>query len=214
MIGLTVVGLWSAQEVWANPREGGFRWNREEPVCVTASIQRLGLSGRFFSTRADILLWRFHPSIRVDYTWEYVSGPTLTAERQAVRKGGSRELHDYLERYRVDAIVVNIGAGKVASGLAAHGWVLVHLDDGYLIMVRQQLAQRLPTYKFIRPWENARVDRTNATEVLAEAEQALRHCPVEATFAWSYKARALRSLGREQEALDAAVNIPQRFVIR
>jgi hypothetical protein len=214
MIGLTVVGLWTAQEVWANPREGGFRWNREEPVCVTASIQRLGLSGRFLSTRADILLWRFHPSIRVDYTWEYVSGPVLTAERQAVRKGGPGELYAYLERYDIDAVVLNIGAGKVVPELAAQGWVLIHLDDGYFIMVRQQLAQRLPAYKFIRPWENARVDHTNATEVLAEAERALRNCPSKASFAWSYKARALRTLGREQEALDAAVNIPQRFVIR
>jgi hypothetical protein len=214
MIGLTVVGLWSGHALWAHPRDGGFHWNREEPVCVVASIERLGLSGRFFSTRADILLWRFHPKVLVDYTWEYVSGPTLTAERQAARTGGPSELHAYLERYQVDAIVLNIGAGKVISELATRSWVLVHLDDSYLIMVRQKLAQGLPVYKLIRPWENAPVDGSNATRVLAEAEQALRNCPVAATFAWSYKARALRSLGRHQEALDAAVKIPQRFVVR
>ena len=38
--------------------------------------------------------------------------------------------------------------------------------------------------------------------------------PRDATFAWSYKARALRTLGRHQEALDAAANIPKRFVVR
>ena len=44
-------------------------------------------------------------------------------------------------------------------------------------MVRQKLAQGLPNYKLIRPWENAQVDRANAAHVLAEAEQALRNCP-------------------------------------
>jgi hypothetical protein len=214
MLGLTAVGLWSAQKVWANPREGGFRWNREEPGCVIASVERLGLSGRFFSTRADILLWYFHPRVRVDYTWEYVSGPALTAEREAARKGGPVRVRAYLERYQVDAIVLNIGAGQVVPELAARGWALVHLDDSYFIMVRPELAQGMPVYKRIRPWENAPVDRGNATQVLAEAEQALRNCASDATFAWSYKARALRTLGRYQEALDAAVNIPQRFVIR
>jgi hypothetical protein len=58
------------------------------------------------------------------------------------------------------------------------------------------------------------VDRANATQVLAEAERALQSCPSEATFAWSYKARALRTLGRYQEALDAAVKIPKQFMIR
>ena len=214
MIGLMAVGLWSAHAVWADPREGGFAWSREEPVCVVTSIERLGLSGRFFSARADVLLWRFHPRVKVDYTWEYVAGPVLTAERQAARKGGSTELHAYLERYQVDVIVLNIGAGQVVPELSARGWALVHLDDSYFMMMRQKSAQRMPIYKLIRPWENAPVDRANATQVLAEAEQALRNCPAGATFAWSYKARALRTLGRHQEASDAAVKIPQRFVVR
>jgi hypothetical protein len=72
----------------------------------------------------------------------------------------------------------------------------------------------MPIYKLIRPWENAPVDRANATQVLAEAERALRSCPGEATFAWSYKARALQTLGRHQEALDAALKIPKQFMIR
>lgn len=214
MIGLTAMGLWSAHAVWSAPQEGGFRWNREEPVCVVASVERLGLSGRFFTTRADVLLWRFHPSVRVDYTWEYVAGPVRTADRQAAWKGGPAELHAYFERYQVDVIVLNNGAGHVVPGLAARGWVLIHLDDRYFMMMRQSSAQGMPIYKLIKPWENAPVDRANATHVLAEAERALRNCPGEATFAWSYKARALRTLGRHQEALDAAAKIPKRFVIR
>jgi hypothetical protein len=214
MIGLTAMGLWSAQVVWGAPQEGGFHWNREEPVCVVASVERLGLSGRFFSTRADVLLWRFHPSVRVDYTWDYVAGPVHTAERQAAWKAGPAGLHAYFEQYQVDVIVLNNGAAQVVPGLAARGWVLIHLDDSYFMMARQSSAQGMPIYKLIKPWENAPVDRANATQVLAEAERALRNCPGEATFAWSYTARALQSLGRYQEALDAAVKIPKQFAIR
>ena len=214
MIGLTVMGLWSAHAVWSAPREGGFRWNREEPVCVVASVERLGLSGRFFASRPDVLLWRFHPSVRVDYTWDYVAGPVHTADRQAAWKDGAAGLHAYFERYQVDVIVLNNGAGQVVPGLATRGWVLVHLDDRYFMMVRQNSARGMPVFKLIKPWENAPVDRANATQVLAEAERALQNCPGEATFAWSYKARALRILGRHQEALDAAVKIPKQFVIR
>jgi hypothetical protein len=214
MIGLTAMGLWSAHAVWSAPREGGFRWNRAEPVCVVASIERLGLSGRFFTTRADVLLWRFHPSVRVDLTWEYVAGPVRTAERQAAWKGGAAGLHAYLERYQVDVILLDNGIGYVVPGLMARGWVLIHLDDGYFMMVQQTSAQRMPVYTRIKSWENAPVEGANATQVLAEAERALQNCPGEATFAWSYKARALRTLGRYKEALDAAVKIPKQFVIR
>jgi hypothetical protein len=196
MIGLTALGLWLAYTVWGAPRGGGFRWSRGEPACVVASIERFGLSGRIFTTRPDVLLWRFHPSVRVDFTWEYVAGQVHTAERQAAWKGGPAELHAYFERHQVDAIVLDTGAGHVVPGLAARGWKLVHLDDGYFIMVRQSFAQRVPNYTLIKSWEYAPVDRTNATHVLAEAELALRNCPGEATFAWGYKAKALRSLGR------------------
>jgi hypothetical protein len=214
MIGLTVMGLWSAHAVWSAPLEGGFRWNRAEPVCVVASVGQLGLSGRFFTTRADALLWHFHPHVRVDYTWEYVAGPVRTAERQAAWKSGPAGLQAYFERYQVDVIVLNIGAGQIVPELAARGWVLIHLDDSYFMMTRQGSAQGIPVYKLIKSWENAPVDRANATHVLAEAERALRNCPGEATFAWSYKARALRALGRYEEALDAALKIPKQFMIR
>jgi hypothetical protein len=214
MIGLTVVGLWTAQTVWGAPQEGGFRWNREEPLCIVASVERLGLSGRFFTSRPDVLLWHFHPNVRVDYTWEYVAGPELSAERQSAWKGGPAGLHAYFERYQVEVLVLNNAAGQVVPGLASRGWVLVHLDDRFFMMARQSSRQGMQAFKFIKAWENAPVDRANATQVLAEAERALQNCPGEASFAWSYKARALRILGRYQEALDAADKIPKQFVIR
>ena len=92
--------------------------------------------------------------------------------------------------------------------------MLIHVDDSYFMMVRQSSAGGIPSYKLIKPWEKAPVERANATHVLAEAERALRNCLDEATFAWSYKARALRILGRYQEASDAALKIPKQFVIR
>jgi hypothetical protein len=215
MLGLTAMGLWLAHTVWDAPRDGGFRWNRGEPLCLVATIQRLGLSGRFFTFRPDVLLWRFHPSVRVDFTWEYVAGPVRTADREAAWKGGPAGLHAYFERHQVDVIVLHTGIGHVAPGLAEHGWRLIHLDDSYFMMVRQSSAPRMPAYTRIKPWEYAPVDRANATHVLAEAERALQTCPDEATFAWGYKAKALQALGRYQEALDAAVKIPpEQFVFR
>jgi hypothetical protein len=48
---------------------------------------------------------------------------------------------------------------------------------------------------------------SDAVLITAEAERALQTCPGEATFAWIYKVKALRALGRYQEAVDAAVKI-------
>jgi hypothetical protein len=64
------MGRWAVQAVWGAPRDGGFHWNRDGPSCPVASTARLGLPGHFFTTRPDVLLWRFHPSVRVDYTSE------------------------------------------------------------------------------------------------------------------------------------------------
>ena len=155
-----------------------------------------------------MLLWRFHPNVRVDFTWEYIAGRERSADRLAAWQGGTAGLHAYFERHQVDGIVLNTGVGHVVPGLTERGWRLVHLDDRYFIMVRPTAAQRLPIYTRIRPWEYAPVDHANATSVLAEAEHALRSCPGGAIFARGYKAKALRALGRHQEALEAALNIP------
>jgi hypothetical protein len=208
MLMLTAVGLWLSQTVWGAPRDGGFHWSRGEPVCLVSRIEQLGLSGRFFTFRTDVLLWRFHPHVRVDFTWEYVAGPVRTAEREEAWKGGAAGLHAYFERHQVDVAVLHTGMGHVVPGLAERGWRLIHLDDRYFMMVRQTAAQRMPVYTRLKPWERGPIDRANATQVLAEAERALQTCPGEATFAWGYKAKALQALGRDQEALNAARNIP------
>jgi hypothetical protein len=49
--------------------------------------------------------------------------------------------------------------------------------------------------------------------VRREAERALQNYPDGATFAWAYKAEALRRLGRKQEAFDARLQIPAKLVI-
>jgi hypothetical protein len=137
----------------------------------------------------------------------------LTADREAAWKGGPATLHAYFERHQVDVVVLHTGFAHVVPGLAERGWRLIHLDDGYFMMVRQASAQRIPVYTRIKPGEYAPVDRASATHVLAEAERALQTCPGEATFAWGYKAKALQALGRYQEALDAALNIPPEQIV-
>jgi hypothetical protein len=52
-----------------------------------------------------------------------------------------------------------------------------------------------------------------AGQVRREAERALQNYPDGATFAWAYKAEALRRLGRRQEALDARLQSPAKLVI-
>jgi hypothetical protein len=52
-----------------------------------------------------------------------------------------------------------------------------------------------------------------AGQVRREAERALQNYPDGATFAWAYKAEALRRLGRRQEAFDARLQIPAKLVI-
>jgi hypothetical protein len=101
-------------------------------------------------------------------------------------------------------------------GFAAQGWVTVHLDDRYFIMVRQPVAaaRQWPVYQVISPWDNVRVTPANARQVLEEANRALSQCPAAATFTWAYKANALRLLGRHDEALEAGLKIPEQLVIQ
>ena len=81
-------------------------------------------------------------------------------------------------------------------------------------MVRQHASHSMPVYDIIRPWENATVTPGNASQVLQEATHALHSCPQGSTFAWAYKAEALRLLGRYGEAFEAALNVPERLVIQ
>jgi hypothetical protein len=71
----------------------------------------------------------------------------------------------------------------------------------------------MPTYRLIRPWENAPVTPATAQQVLEEANRALHHCPDQATFAWAYKAEALRLLGRHAESFEARLLIPDKLPI-
>jgi hypothetical protein len=49
--------------------------------------------------------------------------------------------------------------------------------------------------------------------VLEEANRALRTCSDHATFAYAYKANALHRLGRNAEAFDAHLKVPEQLVI-
>jgi hypothetical protein len=53
----------------------------------------------------------------------------------------------------------------------------------------------------------------NAAAVLKEATRALDTCPEAATFAWAYRAEALRLLGRYEESAEARRQVPQQLII-
>jgi hypothetical protein len=182
---------------------------------VASAIERHGLSGRVLTDRLyPWLLYRFHPRLRVPFTWEYVLGQARQAEWQAVRMGQAR-VGPYFARYGVDLIVLTTGAFRHVPLLTSLGWGLIHLDDRWFIMGRS-LTPTLPPYqyiRYIRPWDNAPVTPQNARQVLEEADRALHHCPDGATFAWAYKAEALRLLGHHREAFEAKLKVPERLVI-
>jgi hypothetical protein len=68
-------------------------------------------------------------------------------------------------------------------------------------------------YRFIRPWTSEVVTTGNSRRVLEEAERTLRNCPDQATLAYAYKVNALYRLGRDQEAFNARLKVPEKLVI-
>ena len=215
MLGLLVMALWSAVGIWRTPR-GLHQWSRDEPVCVVATLERLGLSGRMYmqgNARADASwrLSRVHP--QVQSTWEYVAGQTTLAALQAWDRGPAA-LQAPVDAFDVHGLVLSTArSGSGVSALERQGWVIVHVEDHWLVMVRQAHVREMPVYDIIKPWTNAPVSPGNASQVLQEATRALQQCPDGATFAWAYQAEALRRLGRHQESFEARLKMPEKFVI-
>ncbi len=151
-------------------------------------------------------------------TWEYVAGPARRAETRRVGWDPA-VIRRLVARERIDFISLRHSAfaRQVYQALWALGWTFVHLDDRYFVMVPRRpdmeaLIQR-EGYHFIVPWDNAPVTTGNARRVLEEAERVLRNCPDGATFAYAYKANALYRLGRDQEAFEARLKVPEQLVI-
>jgi hypothetical protein len=119
-----------------------------------------------------------------------------------------------LSSERIDFISLRHSAfdRKVYQALIDDGWIFVHMDDRYFVMVPRrpdsEALIRREGYQQIIPWDNISVTAANARQVLEEANRALQHCPGGATFAWAYKVKALRRLGRHQEAWEAQLRIP------
>jgi hypothetical protein len=214
LLGLLALGLWREWCV----RGDYWRWSRHEPRCVESAVERLGQPVRVFGLpHLAWLLYRFPDRVKVQDTWEYVAGPQRTLEGDAIWNGHA-PLGPYLERYHVDVIILNTGAYGNVPLLTSMGWALIHIEDRFFVMVpRRPDMEALiehEGYRHIVSWENRPVTVENARHVLAEAERALRHCPDQAAFVWSYKAKALRLLGRHQEAWEAGLKIPETLVIK
>jgi hypothetical protein len=174
-----------------------------DPTCVTQAVERLGLRGHLLMThQRDWLLWKV-PQLKTHLTFEYVAGQERWAEWEAARQAGLRGLLGYAERYAVQVLILPTGLRPDVSQFP--DWTIVHLENRLLVMVRRPASS--PGYHLIRPWENAR-------QVLEEATRALQQCPDGATFAWAYKANALRLLGHHEEERAAARLIPQQLVLQ
>jgi hypothetical protein len=159
-VGIGLLVLVTSMRLWElPPRDWGFRWSRLEPPCALATVERLGLSGRALSTYANgWLLYRRYPAVRIGLDWDFVFGQARWAEWQEVWRQGAAGLQAYFERYGVGFLLGHTPSWHVIAGLQQRGWVLVHLDDLYFIMVpprsdREALIQR-KGFRFIVLWDN------------------------------------------------------------
>jgi hypothetical protein len=198
-LGVATMGLWMAFQL------GDWQWNAWEPLCVKAAIERLGLSGRMMAGYEEnhFLLHRFSPAVQVNFTWEYVAGEAHTAELRAALSEGPARRQAYLDRYHVDVVMLPRLAWTTGPALMRQGWDLVHMDDRYILLLRQGRFPRVPRYRWVQPWDDIPVTTENAHEIIMEAERALASCPGEAIYVEYDKASALLALGHEQEALAA-----------
>jgi hypothetical protein len=211
---LVALASWSVTSARRHYQTHRFRWGGSGSVCTIAAMQRLSLTGRVYMKShpladASTLLYHLHPQIHMHHTWDYVTGPTALAEERAIWTQGPSVLQTYVEKYAVTIVVLPTAAfWQRTTAEVLPGWVVVHVDDRFVVMVRQAAAHGLPVYDIIRPWTNATVTPGYASQLLQEAKRALEQYPEGATCAWAYKAEALRLLGRYDESFEAALKIP------
>jgi hypothetical protein len=98
------------------------------------------------------------------------------------------------------------GGSKDIPGLVARGWAVVHLDHNVTILVphRPDTARLIEQerYQWLYQVERWPATSAGAIDMLEESARALRHCP-HTSYAWVYKAHALRFLGFHDEAAAA-----------
>jgi hypothetical protein len=201
---------------------GEWRWNRHEPICVYAALAGLVERHRSSGTLDDAaresplrvasdtlsarLLYRFHPQVQMDGSWDFVHGEAWRLAMERRRRQGLGALLGQAEQWQVDVLVLRARWGPRLAEFEAWGWRLVSVEAHYFVLARAGATDR-PPYRLIQNWgqEGSRphwsvgVTRANATQVLAEAERLLDACPTNALAA-VYQANALRRLGREGEA--------------
>jgi hypothetical protein len=192
------------------------------PLCAVAFLAQHGLTGRAFVPMggAEWLVFQVWPRFRVSNDSRlHLYGPELlTATAEAVAEPAA--LAAYLQRWRPTLLLVQHFrlSLPVYHYLVEQGWMWVFMDDKWAILVPpQRWAAALiqaTGYTTILPWRNLPVVPANAETVVHEADQALAACPDGATFAWAYKAQALRLLGRHEEAFMASLNVPKYLVIK
>jgi hypothetical protein len=150
-LGLTAVALYGATVTWFASQVGGWRWDLLAPRCVDAVVERLPQPRRLFANE-HWLVYRFHPDLTLDYFWEYAVGYDHTWERIAAWQLAPAGIISYLAKYRANLIVLENFYGWLAPGLEAWGWLIIHMDDRYFVMVPQAEASPGTVYRHIRSW--------------------------------------------------------------
>jgi hypothetical protein len=209
--------------VWVAWPFDTWEWKEKDPRCLMARLARPDLSARVAVAAPRLgypwLLYHFYPRFQAHDHWEYVIGEAAHREHLTIVNGEPAGLIAFLDRYEVGTMIISNVRTEGYRDLQARGWVFIHMDNQYSIMVRRtpETAALIAReeYRWIKAWVHPpRVTAENAGEVLQEAQRALRYCPDEATFAWAYQAEALSLLGRHDEALAAARMIPREIVIK
>jgi hypothetical protein len=193
-----------------------------QPLCATDFLQRYHVMGRGFVDirSASLVLWRLWPQVRVG-----IDARDFAAGEQAHRdyflaQHVPAALQVYLERHQINFLLLrprNLTLEHYKRLRDLLGWVFVHLDDRFFVMVPPRPANAAllaeQGYRHILPWLNMPVTPMNAPAVLREADRALAACPEGATFAWAYRAQALRWLGRGEESRAAQRKVPAQLWI-
>jgi hypothetical protein len=196
---------------------------QDQPVCAVDFLVRQRLTGRVFvaGNYATYLLFRAWPAVRVNMdTRDYLYTDQDHRRDLWPAMDTPAGLQAYFQRFPTDFLLLkprDLRVEHYTMLLEALGWVFVYLDDKGFLMAAPRLESasliQREGYRHILPWVNKDVTATNAVAVLTEADRALQHCPEGATFAWAYKAEALRLLGRYAESQTAARQVPKQLIL-
>jgi tetratricopeptide (TPR) repeat protein len=202
------------------PREKGVGISRDMPTCAVDFIERARISGNAFVSYSEAaqLIHRMYPAVKVNMdSRNDVYGEALYREYLDAL-ASPEAMQAYLRRYPVDFFLLKYQPWlpEIFATLESTGeWAPVYYDDAWFVLVRlraeTEALVRREAFHVLRPYrlDPREVDGSNATELLGEAERAIRNCP-SAVLGYFMMGEALRVLGRREEAVAATREVLAR----